>query len=479
MSQRSNRSAITIGSVASHEAGHSLGLRHFDGLSDLTRIMHSIGSLEDAFWATGTNDLGNYQDDMEMLFNSLNGFGYRADDHAGTMAGATPLTGSETNFTGSGIIGTGGDVDMWSLNTPGTNSLRISVAGSVIGQNLDAVIDFLDAAGNVILTASPTNSYDSEMFVEATGTRYVAVRGTGEYGRIGQYTISVAASLPGVSLSSSVELKTSELGTSDSFSLSLNSKPTSDVVIDVSSSDTTEGTVSTNQLIFTPLNWYLPQTVTFFGMNDAAVDGYVQYAINLGPVSSADANYDGMAINSVAAANADDDVPGKVFQLAGTGYVYVTDMEVAADGSLFVIGGFSDTVDFDPGPGTTTATANYLIDGFIAKYSSSQELLWVRTFGETTGLASPQSLDLDSTGNPYFTGSFNSPTLTLGSITLTSQGGSDAYAASWMKMEISYGLEAGGALTATMLMRCLSMPTTGCISVAISTVPPTSIQHRE
>ena len=66
---------------------------------------------------------------------------------------------------------------------------------------LDAVIDFLDAAGNVILTASPTNSYDAEIFVEATGIRYITVRGTGEYGRIGQYTISAATSWAGVMLS--------------------------------------------------------------------------------------------------------------------------------------------------------------------------------------------------------------------------------------------------------------------------------------
>ncbi len=281
------RTAIVIGLVATHEAGHSFGLRHQSGAYDATAKwngnMSSIGSFEDAWWTTGTDDLGNFQDDMAMLANSLNGFGYRADDSAGTIAGAKPLAGSGTDFSGSGIIGAGGDVDMWSVTTAGTESLKITVAGSVIGQNLDAVIDFLDAAGNVILTASPTDSYDAEMIVEVTGTKYIAVRGTGEYGRIGHYTISVAASLPGVSLVSPVELKTTETGSSDSFTVSLNSKPTSDVVIPVSSSDATEGTVSTNSLVFTPLNWYLPQTVTVLGHDDAIVDGVIQYAINLGP----------------------------------------------------------------------------------------------------------------------------------------------------------------------------------------------------
>ena len=210
-----------------------------------------------------------------MLANSLNGFGLRADDHAGSIAGATPLVGSGTNFSGSGVIGVGGDVDVWSLTTSGTNSVQVKVEGSVIGQNLDAVIDFLDSAGNVILTANPTASNDAELIVEATGTQYIVVRSTGEYGRVGGYTVSVTESQPGVSVVSQSELYTSELGISDTFSLSLKSKPTADVRIDISSSDSSEGTVSPTQLIFTSANWYLPQAVTVCGTEDSVVDGVV------------------------------------------------------------------------------------------------------------------------------------------------------------------------------------------------------------
>ena len=424
-------SAISVGVAATHEAGHSFGLQH-TAQGENTSAGQWQGNMngfnagyEDAWWTTGT------QDDMAMLSNSLNGFGYRADDYAGTIAAATPLAVGGTNFTGSGIIGAGGDVDMWSVTTAGTESLKITVAGSAIGQNLDAVIDFLDAAGNVILTASPTNSYDAEMFVEATGIRYIAVRGTGEYGRIGQYTISAAASLPGVSLSSPVELKTSEMGSSDSFTVSLKSKPTSDVVIPVSSSNSTEGTASTSSLVFTPLNWYLAQTVTVSGHDDAVVDGIVQYAINLGPAVSADVDYNGLVVNSIAASNVDDDVPGSAFQLEGTGSISVKSMKVAIDGSLFVTGTFDATADFDPGQGTTAVTAMYLGSSFIAKYSASHELMWVRQFGATGGFTYSTSLAVDSAGNPYIAGHTSSPTLTLGSTVLTNKGPNtnDAYAA--------------------------------------------------
>ncbi len=219
-------SAVSAGMVSSHEAGHSFGLRHLNGAYDLTAqwqgIMNtSLLGFEDAYWLAATDDLGNFQDDMAMLASSLNGFGYRPDDVANTVASATPLAGSGTSFSGSGVIGAGNDVDVWSLTTTNTQSLRVSVAGSSVGQNLDAVLDFVDAAGNVILTSNPGDSNDAELFVEASGTIYVVVRGTGEYGRVGQYSISVSESTVGVTTAHPVRLNVSEAGLSDQFSVSL------------------------------------------------------------------------------------------------------------------------------------------------------------------------------------------------------------------------------------------------------------------
>src|SRR5690606_24384707 len=84
------RNALTIGMIASHEAGHSFGLRHQTGHLDfLNQSQATMGSAsygyEDAWWVVGTDDLGNYQDDMAMLASTLNGFGYRPDDHANTI----------------------------------------------------------------------------------------------------------------------------------------------------------------------------------------------------------------------------------------------------------------------------------------------------------------------------------------------------------------------------------------------------------
>ena len=51
------------------------------------------------------------------------------------------------------------------------------------------------------------------------------------------------------------------------------------MTIALSSSDTTEGTVSPASLTFTTANWNVAQTVTVTGVDDALVDGNVAYTI--------------------------------------------------------------------------------------------------------------------------------------------------------------------------------------------------------
>lgn len=426
-------SVFSTGTTISHEAGHSFGLRHHPGdynfSAQWAAIMNtSVFGFEDNWWTIGEDDLGNLQDDMAMLSNATNGFGYRADDVGNTLATATTLTGSGTTFAGAGIIGSTTDVDVWRLTTSGTQSLKIKLDGAPLSQNLDAVLQFLDASGNVILTADPSNSRDAELIVEAAGTTYLAVKSTGAYGRVGQYTLSVEESAPGIQVNAKSTLNTSETALSDQFSVSLASRPTADVVINLASSDLTEGDVALNQLTFTPQNWYLPQTVSVIGVDDPQVDGVVNYSIGFTSVTSADANYDGLSVAAINASNADNDVSGQAVQLAGLGNVYLVDMKVGPDGSLYVTGSFSQTIDFDPTSGVQNVTANYLSNSFIAKYSPTNELIWVQSFGDPGGgLIYGRSLAVDSAGNAYLTGYFTNTSVQLGSTTLTTQGSSDAF----------------------------------------------------
>jgi subtilisin-like proprotein convertase family protein len=426
-------SVFSTGTTISHEAGHSFGLRHHPGNYNFNAqwaaIMNpGVFGFEDTWWAIAEDDLGNLQDDMAMLSNSTNGFGYRADDVGNTLATAATLVGSGTTFAGTGIIGSTSDVDIWKLTTSGTQSLKIKLDGALLSPNLDAVLELLDASGNVMLTAAPSDSYDAELIVEAVGTTYLSVKSTGAYGRVGGYTLSVEESAPGIKVNAKTTLNTSESTLSDQFSVSLASRPTADVIINLASSDVTEGDVSLNQLIFTPQNWYLPQTVSVNGMDDAQVDGVVNYSINFTSVASTDANYDGLNVAAINASNADNDVAGQAVQLGGLGNVYTVDMKVGPDGSLYVTGSFSQTIDFDPTSGVQNVTANYLSNSFVAKYTPTNELMWVRSFGdEGGGLIYGRGLAVDSAGNAYLAGYFTNTSVQLGSTTLTTQGSSDAF----------------------------------------------------
>jgi len=100
-------------------------------------------------------------------------------------------------------------------------------------------------------------------------------------------------------------LQTTENGFSATFTVVLTSKPASDVTISVNSSDSSEGTASTAQLIFTTDNWNQPQTVTVTGQPDATADGNVVYTIDLGPSTSLDLSYNSLPPQSVEVTNFD------------------------------------------------------------------------------------------------------------------------------------------------------------------------------
>ncbi len=100
---------------------------------------------------------------------------------------------------------------------------------------------------------------------------------------------------------------TSEDGTTDTFDVVLDAEPASDVVINVTSDDTSEGTVSPAVLTFTSGNWDTPQTVTVTGVNDALIDGDQIFDVNISVNNgSSDNEFDGLS-ESVSVNNTDND----------------------------------------------------------------------------------------------------------------------------------------------------------------------------
>ena len=230
-----------VAEAASHEAGHTFGLLH--------QAVWSGGSLVEEYnpgsggwapimgvgyyeprttWHYGpTSDApSDIQNDLAILANSLNGFGYRPDDAGNSVGTAATMAISGTSVNQTGRIGVNGDWDFYSFTTGGgTVSFTLNVAQ--FGANLDAVLDIVNGAGQVLATVSPTTSLGATISASVgAGTYYLAVHGVDGYGNLGQYTISgtvpAAPQAPEISISlsgsevadgSAVSFGTTQVGT--------------------------------------------------------------------------------------------------------------------------------------------------------------------------------------------------------------------------------------------------------------------------
>lgn len=117
---------------------------------------------------------------------------------------------------------------------------------------------------------------------------------------------------------------TTEIGGQAEFVVSLTSEPVANVIISVSSLDSSEGTVSPASLTFTSENWSGLQTVTVTGIDDLTVDGHQSYMITLA-VSSSDTNYTSLDIPDVEVVNEDDDIADFKMEIPGDGSLETTE----------------------------------------------------------------------------------------------------------------------------------------------------------
>jgi hypothetical protein len=118
-------------------------------------------------------------------------------------------------------------------------------------------------------------------------------------------------------------------------------------------------------------------------------------------------------------------------QIVGTNTSSDFGYDIAIDplGNVCIAGQFAGTMDFDPGPGTYTLTAGGVADIFILKLDATGNLIWAKNIGSSLGDVG-RSIAVESTGNIYTTGFFNS-TVDFdpgpGIFNLTSAGNDDVF----------------------------------------------------
>jgi hypothetical protein len=114
----------------------------------------------------------------------------------------------------------------------------------------------------------------------------------------------------GITVNPTSGLVTTEAGDTATFSVVLNTQPTTTVMIDLSSDDTGEGTVSPASLTFTTNDWSTAQTVTVTGVDDDIDDGNQSYTIVTAEATSSDQSYSGLNATDVSVTNTDNDITG-------------------------------------------------------------------------------------------------------------------------------------------------------------------------
>lgn len=95
--------------------------------------------------------------------------------------------------------------------------------------------------------------------------------------------------------------------------------------------------------------------------------------------------------------------------IGGIGEDIVTSIDVDINSNIYVCGSFTNTVDFDPGPGTATISAGLTRDVFISKYDNQGNFVWVKQIiGAAYYGVECYFIDLDESGDFLITGSFQS-----------------------------------------------------------------------
>jgi len=242
----------------------------------------------------------------------------------------------------------------------------------------------------------------------------------------------------GITVNPTAGLTTSETGGTSSFQVHLNSQPTANVTINLSSDKPAEGTIDKNSLTFTAANWNTPQTVTITGKDDLVDDGNIAYNIITAPATSTDAKYNGMNAADVAVTNIDNDIAGVTITQTG-GNTQLTE------------GSITDTYTIQlntlpTGQVQITATADpqtqVSLDG--VNFAASQKLTFTPTNGMTPRTVTVRAINDNTTENIHsgsITNAISNSADTNYPTTMTL----DSISANITDNDISYSLTGGTA----------------------------------
>ncbi|MDB3976913.1 lamin tail domain-containing protein [Flavobacteriaceae bacterium] len=263
------------------------------------------------------------------------GFGQGLEDFSNCTAGTSY---SNSNFLGNdGItwtyIASRDEANTAGVTVPGLMLRRVSDGSKVTSSTISGGIgDFsvklykgFTGGGNRQVelfvngvsqgTSTPFDNYDEQIFmvsgINQPGDVIIELRNTTAKQIIVddiEWTAFSGSVPPGITLGA-VSGNTSEDGTTATFTAVLDTAPTSDVVLDVSSDYPGEVSFDLSQLTFIAANWDTPQTITITGLDDSDVDGDIDVTITVAvDDANSDATYAGIS-ETTTVTNEDNELP--------------------------------------------------------------------------------------------------------------------------------------------------------------------------
>ena len=264
------------------------------------------------------SDLGtNYDFNQNATeFEALSG-GLSDSESVTFRAIITDLAGNTTTGTASGTTividqtaPTNQD-DVFPSATSETVGGTVTIVSSGIASNQVwiAPAGTTSFSSSATMTQATSGTATSMTVPTTAGTYYIyVIDAAGNYSSASTAALTVGNA--GFTLGA-ISGTVAETGTTATFTVVLDSRPDSDVVISVTSGDTGEATVSPATLTFTEANWNSAQTVTVTGVDDNIIDGNINTTITMAVVDNdSDDNFDALADQTVTATTTDDDTAG-------------------------------------------------------------------------------------------------------------------------------------------------------------------------
>ncbi len=199
------------------------------------------------------------------------------------------------------------------LTTQPASNVVFSVTSSAVGEATVApvTLTFTAANWNIAQTVTITGVNDNNLGNNASTVTVSVIDASSDnnWDPLADKTVAVTCTNDDVAgfAVSAISGNTTEAGGTATFTVRLTSQPTANVSISLSSSDTSEGTVSPATLTFSSANWNINQAVTVTGVDDSIIDGNVAYSIVTAAALSADPNYNGLNPSDVPVTNIDND----------------------------------------------------------------------------------------------------------------------------------------------------------------------------